>query len=315
MSTELHNFTTSQLHNFTTSQLHNFLYLEQVSKESGISTANLAKIFYLETEFHEKILATTNAGERQRQYSDLYNAIHALQSRTDPTFSPNIYRRLVLLFRIELTNKSVLDVGCGRGQFLAEVSRTLPHGDLIGIDTSEIELSAGQIRQNITFLKKDITAFELNQKFDVIFSHQVLEHIAEADFLTHIRSIHAALADSGKFILLMPNKYWGPHDITQIVDNTCTGRVQAVGSHLNESSFSEMVPVLKLYGFRNIRTTLPFAAFLPSLRRIRVKPYFNEFVERSALVRRLMSLPKRHGKPLFKNHVVLVCEKQGSISG
>ncbi len=286
-------------------------HLHWVAKDYGISADALVRIFVLEKAFHEKIMATESASERGRQYQELYTEVYRL--KRDHAQGPpregtgEHYARLALTFRRELAGKSILDVGCGDGLFLDQVARLLPHGELCGLDTSDVTLPQGHAA--IKFLQKDVVSFRVDRPFQVVYSHQVLEHIAPADVPTHLRSVHDALVPGGKFIVILPNKYWGPQDITRIVDNTFTGRVPAQGSHLNEGSYIALAPQLESFGFRNIKTILPFAQYIPWLRRIRVKPGINRFVERHAGLRNLLNKVGAHGRPIFKNPIVLIAEK------
>jgi SAM-dependent methyltransferase len=285
-----------------------FPYLERIARESGIPPVNLVRVFELEREFHDRILATPEREGRIVQYSELYNAIHPLLRGTcqSAAASSKFHRRLVMLFRRELAGKSVLDIGCGNGQFLREIDKQLPHMELCGLDTSAAELPFGS-SSSVTFVQQDISSFRLNRSFDVVFSHQVLEHIAPADLPGHIDSIRNALNPDGVFIVLLPNKGWGPHDITMIVDASCRGRIAAMGSHLNESSYTDLIPVLESHGFREIRTILPLADKLPPFRRLRVRPRLNLFIERHGSFRRCVDAFRFRGKPIFKNHVILIC--------
>ena len=274
----------------------------------GVPVGNLVEIFELEKEFHRRILETSLAEERKAQYREIYERVHILKKRdADEAMDHGGFDRLVLTFRRELASKSVLDVGCGSGLFLATVARLLHHGELWGLDTSRINTNDRE--RPFQFLQEDITNFTVPRHFEVVFSHQVFEHIAPADSVTHLRSIHAALVDGGTFIVCLPNRYWGPQDITRIVDNTFRGRVAAQGSHLNESSYGEMIPLLAANGFRRIRTVVPFGAFIPPVRGIRVKPLINRTLERSAALRALSNLIATKKRPIFKNPIMLVCEK------
>lgn len=289
-----------------------FPHLDWHSREQGMPPDTLVRVFLLEKQFHQKILATDSAEDRGRQYHELYTEVHRLQlegTRGEAHQAPpEVYARLVLTFRRELANSSILEVGCGEGIFLDQIARLLPHGELWGLDTSEITLP--QDRAAIRFLRRDIVSFRLARGFDVVFSHQVLEHIAPADVREHLLSIHEALEPRGKFIAILPNRYWGPQDITRIVDNTFSGRVPAQGSHLNESSYCELMPQVEAAGFRNIRTILPFAHYFQPLRGIRVRPWLNCFFERHEAVRRIANKVQSSGRPVFKNPVVLIAEKQ-----
>lgn len=280
-----------------------------VSREyGGVPVENLVEIFQLEREFHSRILATESAEERKRQYRELYERVHSLKQRyRDESIDSSGFDRLVLTFRRELSEKSVLDVGCGNGLFLTAVARLLPHGELWGLDTSGINTKEAD--RPFRFLQEDITDFAVPKLFDVVFSHQVFEHIAPADSTTHLRSIHAALLPAGRFIVCLPNRYWGPQDITRIIDNTFRGRIPAQGSHLNESSYVEMVPLLEANGFRNIRTVIPFGAFIPAARGIRIRPWINKLLENSQALRSVSNLVARNGRPIFKNPIMLVCER------
>lgn len=288
-----------------------FPHLDWLSREQGIAPETLVRVFLLEKEFHQKILATDSPDERGRQYHELYSEVHRLQleggQEDTREASPATYARLALTFRRELENRSVLEVGCGDGAFLDQVALLLPHGELWGLDTSDVALPRDHAV--IRFLRSDVISFRLGRRFDVVFSHQVLEHIAPADMRAHLLSIHAVLMPNGKFIVILPNRFWGPQDITRIVDNTYSGRVSAQGSHLNESSYSELMPQLKAAGFRNIRTILPFAHHFSVLRSVRVRPRLNLFIERHAIARRLANRIRSNGRPVFKNPVALIAEK------
>jgi 2-polyprenyl-3-methyl-5-hydroxy-6-metoxy-1,4-benzoquinol methylase len=280
-----------------------------VSREyGGVPVGNLVEIFQLEREFHRRILETASAEDRKRQYHELYERVHILKQRdTNELLEEGGFDRLVLTFRRELANKSILDVGCGNGMFLTTVAKLLPHGELWGLDTSSINTK--DTEQPFRFLQEDVTSFTVPRQFDAVFSHQVFEHIAPADSVTHLRSIHSALLPNGTFIVCLPNRHWGPQDITRIVDNTFRGRIPAQGSHLNESSYTEMVPMLEANGFRNVRTVAPLGAFIPWARAIRVKPWINRILERSATLRSFSNLVAKNNRPIFKNPIMLVCER------
>jgi SAM-dependent methyltransferase len=291
-------------------QTQAFPHLDWHAREQGMSPETLVRIFLLEKDFHQKILATDSPEDRGRQYHELYSEVHRLQIANSQggsrETSPAVYARLVLTFRRELEHRSILELGCGDGIFLDQVARLLPHGELCGLDTSDVTLP--QDHAVIRFLRRDVVSFGVDRAFDVIFSHQLMEHIAPADVREHLLSIRRALADRGKFIMILPNRYWGPQDITRIVDNTYSGRVPAQGSHLNESSYSELVPQLEAAGFRNIRTILPFAHHFWFLRDVRVRPWLNSFIERHGAVRQIANRVRSHGRPVFKNPIALIAE-------
>jgi SAM-dependent methyltransferase len=294
-----------------------FPYLDEFSAETRISQDNLIRVFQIESEFHKRILASDSPSDRSAMYADLYATVHPLLQPDSGVNAEGVdvdrargARNTVLLFRQELAGKSVLDVGCGDGHFLLAIHDLLPHGDLFGLDISEVWLNARKpFPPAIKFLRQSIVSFTLDRVFDVVFSNQVFEHLAPSDVSDHLRSVHNALVPGGRFILSLPNRLWGPSDITRIVDNTYRGRVAAQGSHLNESSYSELIPLLQNSGFRTITTVLPFASALPSLRSMRVRPWLNELMEKHPALLAAMRTVRRHGRPVFRNLIVLICSR------
>jgi 2-polyprenyl-3-methyl-5-hydroxy-6-metoxy-1,4-benzoquinol methylase len=279
-------------------------FLRQFAAEQGISEANLVAVFEIERVFHNEILATSDPAVRRQLYADVYARVHPLLKVENS--GPGEYEGLVRLFSRELSGSAILDVGCGTGDLLHWVHELLPHQELYGMDTSAVRLPRdGPIR----FVQRDVTDFRLSREFDVVISTQVLEHIAPQDLPTHMESLRLALRLHGTLILCLPNRYWGPADVTRIVDNRRCGLTEAQGTHLNESSYSELVDVLHAHRFGRIRTILPGADHFSPLRSIRVPPVFNMFLERSARARTLLNRIKRNGKPVFTNPIDIIATR------
>ncbi len=69
---------------------------------------------------------------------------------------------------------SVLDVGCGRGDFLRHVHRKRSDVQVTGID-----YSANQQDGPIRFLQGDALTLDIRDRFDVVVSLAVIEHVAD----------------------------------------------------------------------------------------------------------------------------------------
>jgi 2-polyprenyl-3-methyl-5-hydroxy-6-metoxy-1,4-benzoquinol methylase len=68
---------------------------------------------------------------------------------------------------------SVLDVGCGRGDYLRYLHRKRPDLQLTGIDYSPNE------HGSIHFLQGDVLSLDIHDRFEVVTSLAVIEHVAD----------------------------------------------------------------------------------------------------------------------------------------
>ena len=281
------------------------------SKSIGIPAENLVEAFEIEKVFHKQILKEESFEKRQEMYHNVYNTVHPIYGKNKTNIQQegeNPKDKIVRLFRKELEGKSILDVGCGEGHFLESISRQLTHKSLVGIDVSIPPLS--KHHPDIEFILANIIRFDMNGQFDLVFSDQVLEHIAPADLNFHLTSIKSALKSKGLFIIIMPNRLFGPSDVTRIIDFSYTGKTKAQGTHLNESTYGDLIPVLEQNGFQNFRTVLHIPILKHRLTTFRMRPSFLSTVEKSAFILKILRSIKRHGQCFFRYDITLICSKR-----
>lgn len=80
----------------------------------------------------------------------------------------------------------LLDCGCATGSITVGLAKVVAPGQVTGVDISEIEIERAQVRAaeagltNIRFVVGNIYQLDFpNNSFDAVFSHNVLEHVAE----------------------------------------------------------------------------------------------------------------------------------------
>jgi len=284
-------------------------FLRRFSHLIGIPEENLLKAFEIERHYHKLILQEAAAEKRKLLYREMYNQVHPLYNKSNTAESgKNPFRRMVKLFKRELNGRSILDVGCGTGSFLKCVADTVPHGRLVGIDTSLSVLPKS--KNSIQFIESDVIDFEVNNSFDVVFSHHVLEHIAPADVASHIGSIKKVLSPGGCLILCAPNRLFGPSDVTRILDYTNCNRTRAMGSHLNELSYTETITLLQKYGFSDFKTILPLRLLKYGFPNLRLDPSFLIHLENHPKLLNLLYLLRFRSRCLLAFDVVLVCRQR-----
>lgn len=128
----------------------------------------------------------------------------------------NIGFKLNLIERYKTTNKQLLDVGTGTGDFLVAAKKK--GWNILGVEPNKNALEKARN-------KKIVVLPTLNsvpeQKFDVITLWHVLEHLPDLDAqITHLIEM---LGDKGSLIIAVPNyksfdaqhykEYWAAYDV------------------------------------------------------------------------------------------------------
>ena len=108
--------------------------------------------------------------------------------KVDPDFYSRIYNYRPLLhqnFLEYLKNKedvkSVLEIGCGIGTYPIEFKKYFDKKDYLGIDIGNPAIKYCKQNSNFEFMCGDIIDMELDKKFDLVFSHAVIDHVYDID--------------------------------------------------------------------------------------------------------------------------------------
>lgn len=284
--------------------------LDRFSKSIGIPAEKLVEAFEIEKVFHEQILDEESFEKRQEMYQNVYNTVHPIygKDKTDIQQGKNPKDKIVRLFRNELEGKSILDLGCGEGYFLESILRQLKYESLVGVDVSIPALS--KHHKGIEFIVSNIIRFDLNRQFDIVFSDQVLEHIAPADLPMHLASVRSSLKSGGLFIVNLPNRLFGPGDVTRIIDFSYTGQTKAQGTHLNESTYGELISILEHNGFHDFRTVFPVPKLKYLLAAFRMRPSLLQTIEKSPFILKALHNIKLRGQCIARFDVTMICSKR-----
>lgn len=102
-------------------------------------------------------------------------------------------------FKWVTSESSVLEIGCGNGSFLRKTST-------IAKKATGIDLTAKSVQQEkLMILNGNYNEYlsNTNEKFDLIFLFQVLEHVSDVGGI--ISLVERALTPKGKLIISLPN--------------------------------------------------------------------------------------------------------------
>lgn len=100
-----------------------------------------------------------------------------------------------------LVEPRIVELGCGTG-WLASILGVF--GPTTGVDFSEEAIRRASVRYpSVQFVCADIQSWEAGEKFDLVVSHEVIEHLQDQPL--HVRRIVEALNNPGYLILTTPN--------------------------------------------------------------------------------------------------------------
>lgn len=112
-------------------------------------------------------------------------------------------------------DKSVLDIGCGRGELLYYCARE--GARVFGIDYSRAAVEIAnetikklpeQARSLARVELGDVLSYDFQGAFDIIFMIEVVEHMYDHQLAEVFKKVYRLLNDKGRLIIITPNYYY-----------------------------------------------------------------------------------------------------------
>ena len=99
---------------------------------------------------------------------------------------------------------SVIDVGCGSGHLLVEISRLSPSARLTGVDQARSALARGKsLLPSARWIRADIYNLEVGARFDLVVCTEVLEHLHRP--VEGMEQLARLCSESGRILLTVPD--------------------------------------------------------------------------------------------------------------
>ena len=99
--------------------------------------------------------------------------------------------------------KSMLDIGCGAGNFSLKLRQRLPEIEVTLLDLSQpmLDRASERLKVGVTAVQLDIREYDLPaESLDIVLAAAVLHHLrTEAEWISVFRKIHQALRPGGSF--------------------------------------------------------------------------------------------------------------------
>jgi SAM-dependent methyltransferase len=112
--------------------------------------------------------------------------------------APRIRREKIISWVKKLAIKSLLDVGCGNGQFLLQIRSAFKDLDLYGADICGQTLADNRkFMPQVQFLELDLNKTTLLRKFDLVICMETLEHIDDWQ-----KALENLISMAGKYLII-----------------------------------------------------------------------------------------------------------------
>ncbi len=165
-----------------------------------------------------------------------------------------------VLTRFSNKKIQVYDAGSGFGQYAYFIAKNFKNASVYGVDVKEEQINDCNyfFKQaklpNATFAIEDLTKITHENRFDVILSVDVMEHILED--VAVFKNFYRAMKSGGTLIINTPSDLAEDHDEH---DDHHEGSMAFVDEHVRDGySAEDMTQKLTEAGFTNIRTTYTY---------------------------------------------------------
>lgn len=131
---------------------------------------------------------------------NFYEYLHEM-GYTGEAWNQEVLRFYVPYFKPPMR---VLDVGCGQGQFMELLAAAGVAVEGVDIDRQMVQAC---LRKGLSAIESDLFAYlaERSEKFDGIFSSNVIEHLSASDVIRFVKLAYSALRPGGILLLATPN--------------------------------------------------------------------------------------------------------------
>ena len=144
----------------------------------------------------------------------------------------------------------MIDVGCGKGQFLDRASERMPDVALVGLD-----LFSNAPRPEISFVHGDIFTTPLDRRFDAVVTMGTIEHVP--DVRSFVERLKKLCVPGGHIVIMTVNERSFSYEVGRILKGL--GMPIAFNRiydrhHLNHFNLRSLRRLLDLSGLEVIRT-------------------------------------------------------------
>ncbi len=196
-------------------------------------------------------LRTATRSERIDLYGRVYDELFRRvpnhpQIHPDPVLKQRIMRRNLAIVRSFLQSDMTF-VELGAGDAALTIQAATFCRESLALDVTDALIPRRDVPSNFRFVPTNGLSILLpDHSADLVFSHQLMEHLHPDDARDQLAEIIRILKPGGCYICITPSRIFGPHDISRYFDEIATGL------HLKEYTWTELARQFKASGFRKI---------------------------------------------------------------
>jgi SAM-dependent methyltransferase len=219
--------------------------------QNGEPDERLRRHYDIERELADR-LRRAGREERRGLYSEVYDEFFR---RVDLPDNAEAQRAQVgLLLRLLepflRDGGSALEIGAGSGELSLALARRLDR--VWAVDAVDPGIDSSDRPAGFTFVPStDLASVVEDGEVDVAVSCHFVEHLHPDDLQEHLGEVLDKLKPGGVYVVVTPNRLYGPHDISRSFSRV------PQGFHLREYTHLELGGELRCAGFRPVRAIGP----------------------------------------------------------
>ncbi len=133
-------------------------------------------------------------------------------------------------FLREKRPSSILEIGCGAGYYPINLKDLFIDKEYVGIDISETAIEFCKSRSPFNFICTDFLKKNIDRKFDLIFSHALIDHVYDIDLF-----IEKIIKSSNRFVYVTAYRGYFPD-----LEKHVMRRNNLEGTYYNDVSIKQM---------------------------------------------------------------------------
>jgi SAM-dependent methyltransferase len=207
-------------------------------------------------EIERKLAARLQSAPRERRlnmltglYEELFREVpdhpRMVCKLTPEESRANVEAQMQFMRRFLRPHTTLLEIGPGDCAFSFAAARRVRHVYAVDVD-AVLSRNAEPPANFRLFISDGVSVPVPAGSVDVAYSNQLMEHLHPDDAREQLTNIFAALAPTGLYICITPNRLDGPHDISRWFSDEPTG------FHLKEYTVSELARIFRTAGFRRV---------------------------------------------------------------